>query len=104
MKYIFYPFQWIWRVLFYVNAVITFCIFFPFFFIFLSREKWFPLVFKLKKVWGHFLLLPLGMFYRVERLPKLDKKRAYVFCPNHTSYIDIMLIYILIPVYFHTMG
>ena len=29
---------------------------------------------------------------------------AYVFCPNHTSYLDIMLIYIAIPVYFHTMG
>jgi 1-acyl-sn-glycerol-3-phosphate acyltransferase len=104
MKYFFYPFQWMWRMLFYVNAIITFFIFYPLFFIFLSREKWFPLVFKLKKVWGRFLLFPIGIFFQIKRKPKLDKNRAYVFCPNHTSYIDIMLIYILIPVYFHTMG
>jgi 1-acyl-sn-glycerol-3-phosphate acyltransferase len=58
----------------------------------------------MKKVWGHFLLWPVLLFYRIERKSVLDKKQAYVFCPNHTSYLDIMLIYIAIPVYFHTMG
>ena len=47
---------------------------------------------------------PLLLFYRIENRSKLDKKKAYVFCPNHTSYLDILLIYIAIPVYFHTMG
>lgn len=27
-----------------------------------------------------------------------------MFCPNHTSYLDIILIYLAIPCYFHTMG
>ncbi len=104
IKRIFFPFQWIWRMLYSVNAVITFFLFYPLFYVFLLKEKWFPLAYKLFNVWGHFLLVPVGLFYRIERKPKLDKNRAYVFCPNHTSYIDIMLIYILIPVYFHTMG
>ena len=64
----------------------------------------FPLVFRLKKVWGHFMLIPLGLFYSIEKKSKLNPKQAYIFCPNHTSYLDIMLIYISIPVYFHTMG
>lgn len=44
------------------------------------------------------------LFYKIERRSVLDKKQAYVFCPNHTSFLDILLIYIAIPVYFHTMG
>jgi len=68
------------------------------------REEWFPLVWRLKKVWAHFLLWPVGIFYRIKHETTIDTEKAYVFCPNHTSYIDIMLIYIAIPVYFHTMG
>ena len=104
LKYIFFPFQWIWRSLFFINAVVTFFIFFPLFFIFLTNERLFPMVFRLKKVWGHFMVIPLGIFYTVERKSKLNPEQAYIFCPNHTSYLDIFLIYISIPIYFHTMG
>src|SRR3569832_1177118 len=104
LKYILFPFQWIWRLLFYINAVVTFFLFFPFFFVLLSSRKWFPIVFRLKKVWAHFILFPVLVFYSVKRKSKLDKNRSYVFCPNHTSYLDIMLIYITIPNYFHTVG
>lgn len=50
------------------------------------------------------MLIPLGLFYSIEKKSKLNPKQAYIFCPNHTSYLDIMLIYISIPIYFHTMG
>jgi 1-acyl-sn-glycerol-3-phosphate acyltransferase len=90
--------------LYFINAVLTFFIFFPFFFVLLLNEKWFPIVFKLKKIWAHFLLWPVLLFYKIEKRTTLDKNQSFVFCPNHTSYLDIMLIYIAIPVYFHTMG
>jgi 1-acyl-sn-glycerol-3-phosphate acyltransferase len=104
LSYILYPLQFIWRTLFFLNALLTFFLFYPFFFVFLSSRKWFPRVFKLKKIWGNLMMLPLGVFYSIERKSKLDKNRAYVFCPNHTSYLDIFLIYVTIPNYFHTMG
>ena len=50
------------------------------------------------------MLWPVLLFYKIERKSELDKNQAFVFCPNHTSYLDIMLIYIAIPIYFHTMG
>jgi 1-acyl-sn-glycerol-3-phosphate acyltransferase len=87
-----------------VNAVGTFLLLFPLFFILLQREKWFPLVFRLKKFWAHLIVWPLGIYYSIENRAKLSKNQAYVICPNHTSYLDIMLIYIGMPVYFHTMG
>ncbi len=104
LKYVFFPFQWIWRTLFFVNAVVTFFLFFPLFYFLLSRESRFPWVFKIKKIWGHCMLWPVLLFYKIERESELDKNQSFVFCPNHTSYLDIMLIYIAIPVYFHTMG
>src|SRR5689334_18892443 len=103
-RYLFYPFQWIWRFFFFLNAAITFLLFYPLFYFFLSNDKYFPAVFRLKKVWGHLMIFIPGIFYSVERKTKLDKNQAYVFCPNHTSYLDIILIYLVVPVYFHTMG
>lgn len=104
LKYIFYPLQWIWRSFFVINGILTFFFFFPLFFILLRSEKRFPLVFKLKKVWGHAMMwIPL-IFYKIEGIEHIQKKQHYVFCPNHTSFLDIILIYISIPVYFHTMG
>jgi 1-acyl-sn-glycerol-3-phosphate acyltransferase len=104
IRYLLFPFQWIWRSLFFINAVLTFFLFYPTFFILLQREKWFPLVFRLKKIWAHLIMWPVGLFYTIESRYKFEKGQAYVICPNHTSYLDIMLIYISIPVYFHTMG
>jgi len=93
----------VWRSLFFINAILTFFLFYPLFFILLKQEERFPIVFRLKKIWAHFIIWPIGVFYRINR-PNLSPDKAYVFCPNHTSYLDIMLIYISIPVYFHTMG
>jgi 1-acyl-sn-glycerol-3-phosphate acyltransferase len=104
LKYLFFPLCWIWRSLFFVNAVVTFFLLFPLFFILLQREKWFPAVFWLKKFWAHLIIWPVGIFYSIENKAKLKKNQPYVICPNHTSYLDIMLIYIGIPEYFHTMG
>lgn len=103
-KIIIYPFQWIWRSWFFINAVFTFFVFFPVFFLLLRSRKWFKWVFKIKKIWAHFILWPAFIFYRIEGRSKLKDGQAYVFCPNHSSYLDIMLIYISIPFYFHTMG
>jgi 1-acyl-sn-glycerol-3-phosphate acyltransferase len=104
IRYILFPFQWLWRSFFFLNAIITFFLFYPVFLVLLSREKWFPKVFRLKKVWAHFILYPAGIFYKIDYKKRLDKKLSYVICPNHTSYLDIMLIYISMPVYFHSMG
>ena len=104
MKFVLLILRKIWRVLFYVNAALTFLLFFPFFFILLQREAWFPLVFRLKKVWGSLMLYDVGIFYSVKYETTLDKNRAYVFCPNHTSYLDIILSYLVISQYFHSMG
>lgn len=93
-----------WRVLFFLNGLITFILLFPLFYVLLSREEWFDKVFKLKKVWAKMLIHNVGIRCKVLSSPVLDPLKPYVICPNHASFLDIVLTYIVVPNYFHFMG
>lgn len=93
-----------WRIFFFVNLVLTFLVFFPLFYILLQKENWFKYAFKLKQLWGRFILHDCGVFISIKREAELDKNTAYIFCPNHTSYLDIMTSYLVIPQYFSFIG
>lgn len=56
------------------------------------------------KIWSHFILLMSGFFIDVEFEEKLDREKAYIICPNHVSYLDIPLIFAVIPGVFVFIG
>jgi len=93
-----------WRVLFFINGALMFLPLYPLFKIMLSNEKWFPYAFKLKKVLARLILFNTGICVKKLGATSLDRKQAYVFCPNHTSFLDIVVSYIVIPNYFHYIG
>lgn len=103
VKYITLPFQLVWRTIFFLNACVTFGILYPLFVLFLSKKKWYPLAFRLKKVWARLMLHPVGLFFTIERRGDYSNG-PYVYAPNHTSYLDIILSYLIMPTYFHYMG
>ena len=94
----------LWRVLFFLNGILTFIFLFPIFYILLSREKWFTYVFKLKKIWAKLIIYNVGIRCKIISSPVIDIHKPYVICPNHASFLDIVLTYIVIPNYFHFMG
>jgi 1-acyl-sn-glycerol-3-phosphate acyltransferase len=94
----------IWCGWFFLSGFIFFLPLYPVFLVLLSREKWFPLAFRLKKIWAHCILFSTGIFYKIHFENKPDCNQAYVICPNHSSYLDILLTNIAIPCYFHFMG
>jgi 1-acyl-sn-glycerol-3-phosphate acyltransferase len=94
----------IWCGWFFLSGFLSFLPLYPLFLIFLSREAWFPYAFRLKKVWAHWIIFSTGIFYTIRYESKLDRKQAYVICPNHSSYLDIVLTNITFPNYFHFMG
>jgi 1-acyl-sn-glycerol-3-phosphate acyltransferase len=94
----------IWRIWFFTNAVLCFLFFFPLVVLFISREKWFPIVFKLIKCWAYYCLWVSGIRYHITSEAKLNPNVAYIFCPNHSSILDIIVSYVAIPQYFHFMG
>lgn len=88
---------WLPRALwkFYIITVfcITFLFLYPFYRITLSDEKWFRYTIFL--IQFHTLLLQIfaGIIFSIERHARLERNRPYIICPNHSSYLDIILMY-----------
>lgn len=95
----------IWKCLFVLNFILGLVILYPFFSILLSNEKWFPLAFALKRFWAKWILFFPGIRVSLKSEMDLNKlPQPCVFCANHTSYLDIIVSYIVIPNYFVYMA
>lgn len=104
MKFIGHIFSFVWKVYFLLLFVVTLLFFFPAFFILLQKRKWYPIVFKIQKVWAATLLFLSGIIYSVKYRHPIETNKTYVICSNHFSYLDIVLLYRVIPFYFVFMA
>jgi 1-acyl-sn-glycerol-3-phosphate acyltransferase len=105
MKYLLIPTRVLWKILFLLNFVLGLLLLYPFFYIALSRKKWFPMAFRLKKVWAYWILVIPGLFLkRSYRIPAKNLPQPCIYCGNHVSYLDIVTSYLLTPNYFVFMG
>jgi 1-acyl-sn-glycerol-3-phosphate acyltransferase len=64
---------------------------FPFLFISILSEKWYPYFFVMARIWAKFILFGMGLYPKVEREEKIIEGESYMFVANHTSMTDIML-------------
>ena len=94
----------LWRIYFFTQCLLAFLAFFPFFLVLMTRKQWFPYSFKLQRLWVKYVFFVSGISYDVKMEVPLDPNRAYIFCPNHTSYLDILVCFVTIPMYFHGMA
>ncbi|MCB9231863.1 MAG: 1-acyl-sn-glycerol-3-phosphate acyltransferase [Bacteroidia bacterium] len=96
----------IWSLWFYFLFVGLFVLIFPFFWILLSFKKpWtHNLAHKINAVWGRCITYGALVFTRSYGQRKLDKNTAYVFAPNHSSYLDIPVCNLAIRNQFRFMG
>lgn len=53
--------------------------------------------------WAHAFFFLVGVPVNITRIGKLDKKSAYIFCPNHFSFLDIAILP-LVPIPFKFVG
>lgn len=85
-------FFWVlWRVWFYILMGIPILIMFPFLFISILKEKWYPYFFVMARIWAKVILFGMVFHYKVEREQELDPHKSYMLVANHTSMTDIML-------------
>lgn len=87
-KYIFWIFYRIW---FYILVIIPIIIMLPLLIISILKEDWYPMFFKIARIWSRFILIGMGFKYKIVRDQKPDIGKSYMFIANHTSMIDIML-------------
>lgn len=87
-KSIFYIF---WRCWFYCWVLFTIIPIFPVLIIVTSTEKLYPIFFKIAQAWANTILFVMGFKIAIFEEEMVDNTKSYMFCPNHTSMIDIMV-------------
>ncbi|MFA5299184.1 MAG: lysophospholipid acyltransferase family protein [Lutibacter sp.] len=84
-------FIFIWRIWFYAWFLLSIIPVFPILIIVTSSEKWYPIFFKIARAWAKTILFVMGFKIELEEEQFLEKNKNFVFCPNHTSMIDVFL-------------
>ncbi|MFN8354415.1 MAG: 1-acyl-sn-glycerol-3-phosphate acyltransferase [Spirosomataceae bacterium] len=85
--------------------IFLYLLIFPFQYLCLQRASWKHYAHQLNRLWGHVFFLLIGMSIRIRYEGKQpDPNKAYVFCANHFSYLDIAVLMVVIKNYFAYMG
>jgi len=79
-------------------------LFYPFYLIFLLNEKHFKKGFNLLRIHTGALMFFSGIFISIKNKHYIQKGQAYVITPNHSSYLDILILYQTFSHYFVFMG
>ena len=89
---VFKYFFWVlYRIWFYILVTLPILLFFPILIISIIKESWYPLFFRIARIWAKIILIGMGFVYKIEREQNPDKDKSYLFVANHTSMADIML-------------
>lgn len=95
MKFIKIPFLLIWRVWFYILMIITVLLMAPFLLVLTAKESYYPVFWKLIRAWSYVLVYGMGFKIKKQIVQELDKNQSYMFCTNHTSFMDPFVLIIL---------
>ena len=69
---------------------------FPFLTLFLMFPNGYrPFFWVARHIWSRIVLLGMGFSVKVNNMSELDNKQSYVFVANHSSYIDVMLMFLI---------
>ena len=71
--------------------IVSILVLFPFLFISILREEWYPIFFKLARFWAYIILFGMGFIPIIKKGVQFKKGESYMIVANHTSMIDIML-------------
>lgn len=78
------------RYCFFMFALL-FLLLLPFFLILVQRKEWHYYAYLLNHYWARLFYAVCFFSLTIEYKSPLDKNQPYVFCPNHTSFLDIPL-------------
>lgn len=102
-KWLFLPFRWVFKLWFglvFFSSLVA--LYIPFR-VLLHKPKRYRRAFRLKRIWAWYLQWASLVPIRVRRLAPLPAA-PYVICSNHSSYLDIIQLYNVIPRYFLFLG
>lgn len=103
MYYIGAPFRFLYKIYFLLVFLVLAIPMYPLFYFLLKSDKNVHKAFKLKKIWARIILF--FTLIKVQKInPELLPKSPFVVCANHASYLDIVVMFVLIPETFLFLG
>jgi 1-acyl-sn-glycerol-3-phosphate acyltransferase len=84
-------FRLLWRIWFYILFGGLIFVFAPVLLIVTAKEKWYPVFFKIARLWANIILIGMGFRIKKRVVQEIKKEDSYMFIANHTSIIDVML-------------
>lgn len=90
MKQIFAAFYRIW---FYIIIALATILLFPFLLISILKNSWYSSFFKVARAWSVLIIYGIGCYPIIKRDVQYQKGKSYMFVANHTSMVDIMLMF-----------
>jgi 1-acyl-sn-glycerol-3-phosphate acyltransferase len=104
MIYLLAPFKFLYKVYFGLIFCVFGILFYPVFIFLLRTEKGIPAAWRLKKIWTKCIQLFTLMGLSIKNKHNFPSQTPYIICANHASYLDIILMYSIIPKCFIFMG
>jgi 1-acyl-sn-glycerol-3-phosphate acyltransferase len=97
-------FKQLHRYWFLFCIIFFFSLFFPFYYILSKNERYYIALNFLRKINSLISCFFAGIIFKINYQNKLDSKQTYIYCANHTSLVDIMILCVIGNGKFHFMG
>jgi len=81
----------LWRIWFYILILVIILALFPLLIVSILKETWYPLFFRLARIWARTIMYCMGLYPKVTREAQFEKGKSYMLVSNHASMMDIML-------------
>jgi len=94
----------VWKIYLFLVVLFSLLMLYPLYLIFLKVDSLLAYGFSITRFQGRLILFMSGIRYQLEGSIPRDKEVSYIICPNHTSYLDILLLYAIFPNYFIFLG
>ncbi|PCJ24698.1 MAG: hypothetical protein COA97_09330 [Flavobacteriales bacterium] len=94
----------LWKIYVLIWFLALLLLLYPFYLIFCLNERHFSKGFNLLVTHTRILMFFTGIFMQVKNKHYIKKGQAYVITPNHSSYLDVVILYQTFPQYFVFMG
>lgn len=91
----------IWRYAFFANFMFTLLVFYPVFKFLFSSPRFYKAALWLQRRWAAWLMVSAGIRVRPQYETHVEGTGPYIWCPNHTSALDILAMYATVPNEFH---
>lgn len=87
-----------------ISILFFFIVFWPIYYFGTKNEKYYAFVNRVRALQSFLCTAVIGMFFSFEYEKRLNPKQTYVFCANHTSNLDIIILCLLAKGKYHFMG